>query len=104
MRHGGDGPPVPCPRPPHTHATWHGRAALLADRSTVVCPDLRGYGASTVPPDAPDHAQASKRAMAVDVMALMDALGHQRFAWPATTAGATPRSGPPWTIRSASPR
>jgi haloacetate dehalogenase len=45
-----------------------------------VCPDLRGYGASTVPPDAPDHAQASKRAMAADLVALMDALGHERFA------------------------
>lgn len=46
----------------------------------MVCPDLRAYGGSTVPPDAPDHAQASKRAMAADVVALMDALGHGRFA------------------------
>jgi haloacetate dehalogenase len=46
----------------------------------VVCPDLRGYGRSTVPPDAPGHAQASKRAMAADVAALMTALGHERFA------------------------
>jgi haloacetate dehalogenase len=81
VRHGGDGPPVVLLHGhPRTHATWHRTAALLADRYTVVCPDLRGYGGSTVPPDAPDHAQASKRAMAADVVALMDALGHQRFA------------------------
>ena len=78
VRHGGHGPPVVLLHGhPRTHATWHRVAALLADRHTVVCPDLRGYGGSTVPPDAPDHAQASKRAMAADVMALMDALGHR---------------------------
>jgi len=45
----------------------------------VVCPDLRGYGQSTLPPDAPEHAQSSKRAMAGDVVALMRHLGHNRF-------------------------
>jgi haloacetate dehalogenase len=81
VRHGGDGPPVVLLHGhPRTHATWHGVAALLADRHTVVCPDLRAYGGSTVPPDAADHAQASKRAMAGDIVALMDVLGHQRFA------------------------
>jgi haloacetate dehalogenase len=81
VRHGGDGPPVVLLHGhPRTHATWHGVAALLADRHTVVCPDLRGYGGSSAPPDAPDHAQASKRAMARDVVALMDVLGHERFA------------------------
>jgi haloacetate dehalogenase len=81
VRHGGSGPPVVLLHGhPRTHATWHRVAALLADRYTVVCPDLRGYGRSTVPPDAPGHARASKRAMAADVVALMDALGHERFA------------------------
>jgi haloacetate dehalogenase len=48
VRHGGDGPPVVLLHGhPRTHATWHRVAALLADRHTVVCPDLRGYGAST---------------------------------------------------------
>ena len=65
---------------PRTHATWHRVAPRLAARHTVVCPDLRGYGRSTLPPDQPDHAQSSKRAMAVDVVAVMRALGHQRFA------------------------
>jgi haloacetate dehalogenase len=45
----------------------------------VVCPDLRGYEQSTLPPDAPWHAQSSKRAMAGDVVALMRHLGHDPF-------------------------
>jgi haloacetate dehalogenase len=78
VRHGGDGPPVLLLHGhPRTHATWHRVAPLLADAGfTVVCPDLRGYGKSTAPPDEPRHAQASKRAMARDAVALMDALGH----------------------------
>ncbi|WP_408898376.1 alpha/beta fold hydrolase [Nocardioides sp. R1-1] len=65
---------------PRTHTTWHRVAARLADRHAVVCPDLRGYGGSSLPPDEPDHAQSSKRAMAGDVAALMTRLGHERFA------------------------
>jgi haloacetate dehalogenase len=81
VRHGGRGPAVVLLHGhPRTHATWHQVAALLSNRLTVVCPDLRGYGRSTAPPDAPRHAQASKRAMAADVVAVMDALGHERFA------------------------
>jgi haloacetate dehalogenase len=81
VRHGGSGPPLLLLHGhPRTHATWHRVAPLLAERFTVVCPDLRGYGRSTVPPDQPNHAQASKRAMAADAVALMTALGHERFA------------------------
>ena len=81
VRHGGHGPPVVLLHGhPRTHATWHCVAALLADRWTVVCPDLRGYGRSAAPPDEPRHAQASKRAMAEDVARLMERLGHERFA------------------------
>jgi pimeloyl-ACP methyl ester carboxylesterase len=43
---------------------------------------LRGYGQSTLPPDAPEHAQSSKRAMAGDVVALMRHLGYDRFSIP----------------------
>ena len=81
VRHGGEGPPVVLLHGhPRTHATWHRVAARLAERHTVVCPDLRGYGRSTLPPDLPDHGQSSKRAMAADVVALMRHLGHVRFA------------------------
>lgn len=66
---------------PRTHATWHLVAPMLADSGlSVVCPDLRGYGRSTAPPPREDHAQASKRAMAHDIVELMAHLGHDRFA------------------------
>jgi haloacetate dehalogenase len=75
VRHGGDGPPVVLLHGhPRTHATWNRVAPLLAERHAVVCPDLRGYGRSSKPPDM------SKRAMARDIVGLMRALGHERFA------------------------
>jgi haloacetate dehalogenase len=81
VRHGGSGPPVLLLHGhPRTHATWHRVAPLLAGRHTVVCPDLRGYGQSSKPPTTPDHEPYSKRAMARDCVALMRALGHERFA------------------------
>jgi pimeloyl-ACP methyl ester carboxylesterase len=80
VRHGGSGPAVLLLHGhPRTHVTWHKVAPLLAERFTVVCPDLRGYGQSSKPPTAPDHSPYSKRAMAADCVALMRALGHQRF-------------------------
>lgn len=82
VRRGGTGPAVVLLHGhPRTHTTWHRVAPLLADAGhTVVCPDLRGYGQSSTPPSAPDHATYSKRAMAGDVLALMRMLGHERFA------------------------
>ena len=81
VRHGGSGPPLLLVHGhPRTHTTWHRVAPRLARDFTVVCPDLRGYGQSTAPATRPGHEQASKRAMARDMLALMRALGHQRFA------------------------
>jgi haloacetate dehalogenase len=81
VRHGGRGPALLLLHGhPRTHTTWHRVAPLLADRFTVVCPDLRGYGESTKVPTTPDHEPYSKRAMAGDLVALMRALGHDRFA------------------------
>jgi haloacetate dehalogenase len=80
VRHGGAGPPVLLLHGhPRTHATWHRVAPLLAGDHTVVCPDLRGYGESSKPPTTPDHEPYCKRAMARDCLALMRALGHERF-------------------------
>lgn len=75
VRHGGEGPPVVLLHGhPRTHATWHMVAAHLALHHTVVCPDLRGYGESSkVEP-------YTKRAMAQDIVGVMRALGHRRFA------------------------
>ena len=55
-------------------------ASLLAQDFTVVCPDLRGYGESRFTgTETPDHAAYSKRAMARDQVAVMTALGFERF-------------------------
>jgi haloacetate dehalogenase len=81
VRHGGSGPPVLLLHGhPRTHTTWHRVAPLMAGDHAVVCPDLRGYGASSKPATTPDHEPYSKRAMARDCVALMRALGHERFA------------------------
>jgi haloacetate dehalogenase len=82
VRHGGEGPPVLLVHGhPRTGATWHRVAALLVDHGfTVVCPDMRGYGASGTVPVRADHAQQSKRAVAQDLVRLMHHLGHERFA------------------------
>ncbi len=78
---GGNGPPLLMLHGyPQTHAMWHRIAPLLAERFTVVCPDLRGYGDSSRPETTPDHAPYSKRAMAADMVEVMQALGHVRFA------------------------
>jgi haloacetate dehalogenase len=80
VRHGGSGDPILLLHGhPRTHTTWHAVAPILARDFTVACPDLRGYGESTTTPDEADHRQASKREMAGDVVALMRALGHDRF-------------------------
>ena len=64
---------------PQTHLMWRHVAADLAADHTVICPDLRGYGASDKPEeDGPDT--YSKRTMAADIVALARALGHERFA------------------------
>jgi len=64
---------------PETHAMWHKVAPALARRYTVVCPDLRGYGDSSKPRGLPDHSNYSKRAMAQDMVEVMERLGHRSF-------------------------
>lgn len=63
---------------PQTGAMWAGIAAELARHFTVVVPDLRGYGRSSVPASRGGEAY-SKRAMGADMVAVMAALGHDRF-------------------------
>ncbi|MGB1627055.1 MAG: alpha/beta fold hydrolase [Miltoncostaeaceae bacterium] len=65
---------------PQTMAMWHQVAPVLAEHFTVVCADLRGYGASGRPDGGDDHAGYSKRAMAQDQVEVMSALGFDRFA------------------------
>ncbi|WP_246613244.1 alpha/beta fold hydrolase [Paractinoplanes bogorensis] len=64
---------------PQTHLMWRHVAADLAADHTVICPDLRGYGASGKPA-ADGPSVYSKRTMARDVVRLAGALGFERFA------------------------
>lgn len=64
---------------PQTHLMWRHVASALASDHTVICPDLRGYGASDKPVET-DRDVYSKRTMAADVVAVAAALGHDRFA------------------------
>jgi len=66
---------------PQTHATWHAVAPrLVAAGHTVVATDLRGYGDSAKPDGGEAHVNYSKRVTARDQVAVMRALGHDRFA------------------------
>jgi len=73
---------------PQTHAIWHKVAPTLARHFTLVLADLRGYGDSSKPPGEADHANYSKRTMAADMLAVMRALGHERFSVLAHDRGA----------------
>jgi haloacetate dehalogenase len=78
LRTGGQGPPLLLLHGyPQTHAIWHRVATALADAFTLVCADLRGYGDSAKPGGGP--AAYAKRAMALDMVEVMAALGHERF-------------------------
>ena len=79
-RVGGSGPPLLLLHGyPQSHLMWARVAAALAASFTVVAADLRGYGRSSAPGSHKGE-RYSKRVMAKDVIALMSALGHQRFA------------------------
>jgi haloacetate dehalogenase len=65
---------------PQTHLMWRSVAPMLARHFTVVCPDLRGYGRSGCPASTSDHAPYAKRAMAQDLVIVMEQLGFARFA------------------------
>jgi haloacetate dehalogenase len=77
---GGSGPPLLLLHGhPQTHVTWHKVAPKLAERFSVVAPDLRGYGDSGKPEGGDRHMNYSKRVMAADQVEVMRKLGHKRF-------------------------
>ena len=77
---GGNGPPLLLLHGhPQTHEIWHRLADVLAQHFTVIATDLRGYGASGKPPSDAQHLPYSKRAMAVDQVAVMQHFGFEHF-------------------------
>ncbi|HSM19731.1 MAG TPA: alpha/beta fold hydrolase, partial [Hyphomicrobiales bacterium] len=62
-RRGGSGPPLLLLHGyPQCHVMWHRVAPKLAERFTLVIPDLRGYGDSSCPPVDAQRFAYSKRA------------------------------------------
>ncbi|HEX8029785.1 MAG TPA: alpha/beta hydrolase [Vicinamibacterales bacterium] len=79
--HAGSGPPLLLMHgAPQTHVSMRLIAPELAKDYTVVVPDLRGYGDSSKPADGENHANYSKRAMALDQVEVMKSFGFDKFA------------------------
>jgi haloacetate dehalogenase len=86
---GGSGPPLMMLHGyPQTHIEWRKIAPELAQSFTVVLPDLRGYGESGKPDGGENHVNYSKRAMALDQVEVMTALGFDKFAFVGHDRGA----------------
>jgi haloacetate dehalogenase len=86
---GGSGPPLLLLHGyPETHVCWEEIAPELAAGHSVVAPDLKGYGASRAPAGGPHGEGYTKREMAAELVELMSALGHERFAVVAHDRGA----------------
>jgi pimeloyl-ACP methyl ester carboxylesterase len=80
---GGEGPPLLLVHGwPQTWYAWRMLMPALARDFFVVAPDQRGIGLSGKPQDGYDTAT-----LAGDMVALMEALGHQRFALYGTDVG-----------------
>ena len=80
LRHGGSGPPLLLMHGnPLSHVSWYRIAAKLSQNYHVVLPDLRGYGDSSLPEPGPNQINYSFRAMAQDMVEVMDQLGYARY-------------------------
>jgi haloacetate dehalogenase len=64
---------------PRTSLMWRFLAPKLAENHTVICADLRAYGRSGIPASTDDHFPYSKRAMAKELVDVMDRLGFPSF-------------------------
>jgi haloacetate dehalogenase len=64
---------------PPTSLMWSFVAPKLASDHTLICVDLRGYGRSGAPDSTGNHFPYSKRAMAAELVEVMDNLGFSKF-------------------------
>jgi haloacetate dehalogenase len=77
----GQGPPVMLLHGfPQTHVCWHRVAPRLAEKFTLVIPDMPGYGDSKGPAPDAKHLEYSKRAVARRMREFMAKVGFDRFA------------------------
>jgi haloacetate dehalogenase len=80
VRRYGKGPPILMVHGfPRTSLMWRFLAPKLAENHTVICVDLRAYGRSGIPVSSDDHFPYSKRAMANELVGVMDELGFPTF-------------------------
>jgi haloacetate dehalogenase len=80
IRRYGKGPPLLMVHGfPRTSLMWRAMAPQLATDRSVICVDLRGYGKSGAPASTEDHYPYTKRAMANELVTVMEKLGHSRF-------------------------
>lgn len=80
LRRYGSGPPILMVHGfPRTSPMWRFLAPKLAADHTVVCVDLRAYGRSGIPASRDDHFPYSKRAMARELVEVMEHLGFRSF-------------------------
>ena len=71
----GEGPPLVLLHGwPEFWLTWEPVMARLADRFSLIAPDLRGFGASEKPDPGPSD-QAGPEVHAADILSLLDGLG-----------------------------
>src|SRR5579863_10488019 len=81
VRRYGKGPPILMVHGfPRTSLMWRYLAPKLAENHTVICVDLRAYGGSGIPSSTDDHFPYSKRAMAKELVDVMNKLGFPTFA------------------------
>src|SRR3984957_12795057 len=64
---------------PRTSLMWRFIAPRLAEAHTVICVDLRAYGGSGIPASTNDHFPYSKRAIAKELVEVMDMFGFPTF-------------------------
>jgi haloacetate dehalogenase len=80
LRHYGKGPAILLVHGfPRTSLMWRFLAPKLAESHTVICADLPAYGRSGIPSSTDDHFPYSKRAMAKELVEVMDKLGFRTF-------------------------
>jgi haloacetate dehalogenase len=65
---------------PENYFSWHKVAPILAEKFTVICADLRGFGDSGKPASDSEHFAYSKRVLAQDQIETMQKLGFEKFA------------------------